>query len=74
MNFYLNYYRDNEMSDGDNPPIGIVLCTDRRSLTVKYATGSLDNRLFVSRYQIQLPTIKELEEFLSYDVKMLGGV
>jgi predicted nuclease of restriction endonuclease-like (RecB) superfamily len=74
MNFYLNYYRDNEMSDGDNPPIGIVLCTDRKSSTVKYATGSLDNQLFVSRYQIQLPTIKELEEFLSHDVKMLGGV
>jgi predicted nuclease of restriction endonuclease-like (RecB) superfamily len=74
MNFYLNYYQDNEMTDGDNPPIGIVLCTDRRSSTVKYVTGSLDNRLFVSRYKIQLPTIKELEEFLSHDVKLLGGV
>lgn len=74
MNFYLNYYRDNEISDGDNPPIGIVLCTDKRSSTVKYATGSLDNRLFVSRYQIQLPTVKELEEFINRDVKLLGGV
>ncbi|MFO7574273.1 MAG: PDDEXK nuclease domain-containing protein [Bacteroidales bacterium] len=52
MNFYLNFYRDNEMSDGDNPPIGIILCTDKTSSTVKYATGSLDSRLFVSRYQI----------------------
>ena len=73
MNFYLNYFKDNEMNEADNPPVGIVLCTDKRSSTVKYATGSLDNHLFVSRYQVQLPTAKELEEFIKRDVKMLGG-
>ncbi len=73
MNFYLNYYRDNEIAEGDNPPVGIVLCTDKTSSTVKYATGSLDNHLFVSRYQVQLPTAKELEEFIKQDIKMLGG-
>jgi len=73
MNFYLNYFKDNEMHEGDNPPIGIVLCTDKTSSTVKYATGSLDNQLFVSRYQLQLPSIKELEEFIKRDMKMLGG-
>jgi predicted nuclease of restriction endonuclease-like (RecB) superfamily len=73
MNFYLNYFRDTEMSEGDNPPVGIVLCTDKQSSTVKFATGSLDNQLFVSRYQVQLPTIKELEEFIKQDVKMMGG-
>lgn len=72
MNFYLNYYKDNEIDEGDNPPIGIVLCTDKRSSTVKYATGSLDNQMFVSRYQVQLPTVKELEEFIKRDIKMLG--
>ncbi len=73
MNFYLNYYRDNEISKDDHPPIGIVLCTDKKSSTVKYATGSLDNQLFVSRYQVQLPTAKELEEFIKRDIKMMGG-
>lgn len=73
MNFYLNYFRDNEMSEGDNPPVGIVLCTDKQSSTVKFATGSLDNQLFVSRYLVQLPTVKELEDFISHDIKMLGG-
>ena len=63
MNFYLNYFKDNEMCEVDNPPVGIVLCTDKKSSTVKYATGSLDNQLFVSRYQVQLPTVKDLEEF-----------
>lgn len=73
MNFYLNYYRDNEISKDDNPPVGIVLCTDKRSSTVKYATGSLSHHLFRSRYQVQLPTVKELEEFIKQDIKILGG-
>jgi len=73
MNFYLNYYRDNEISEGDNPPVGIVLCSDKKSSTVKYATGSLDNHLFVSRYQVELPTVKELEEFIKRDIKILVG-
>ena len=73
MNFYLNYYRDKEVADGDHPPAGIVLCTDKKSSTVKYATGSLDNHLFVSRYQVQLPTPKELEEFIKQDIEMLEG-
>lgn len=73
MNFYLNYFKETEMSEADNPPIGIVLCTDKKSSTVKYATGSLENNLFVSRYQVQLPTAKELEEFIKRDIMLLGG-
>jgi len=73
MNFYLNYFRDKEVADGDYPPVGIVLCTDKKSSTVKYATGSVDNHLFVRRYQVQLPTVKELEEFMKQDSEMLGG-
>lgn len=73
MNFYLNYFKDNEMKEADNHPAGIVLCTDRKSSTVKYATGSLENHLFVSRYQVQLPTAEELEEFIKQDIKTLGG-
>lgn len=72
MNFYLNYFKDNEVSEGDNPPVGIVLCTNKKTSTVKYATGSLDNQLFVSRYQVQLPTAEELEEFIKQDLKLLG--
>lgn len=62
------------MSDGDNPPIGIVLCTDKKSSTVKYAIGSIDNQLFVSRYLLQLPSVEELEKFIEQDKKYLGGI
>lgn len=74
MNFYLNYYKDNEISENDNAPVGIVLCTDKKSSTVKYATGSLNSHLFVSRYQVQLPTAKELEEFIKQEIKTQGGI
>jgi predicted nuclease of restriction endonuclease-like (RecB) superfamily len=72
MNFYLNFYKDKITAGNDNIPVGIVLCTDKQSSTVKYATGSLDNQLFVSRYQVQLPTAEELEAFIRQDMKMLG--
>ena len=73
MNFYLNNFRDNEMYEADNPPVGIILCTDKKISTVKYATGSLKNQLFVKRYQVQLPTVKALEEFIKQDIKLLAG-
>jgi len=63
MTVYLNYYKDNEMAEGDNPPIGIILCGDKNETLVKYAT-STDNQLFVSQYLIKLPEKKILEDFI----------
>lgn len=71
MNFYLNYMQDNEMEKGDNPPVGIVLCTHDQTAEVKYAVGGLDNKMFVSRYKLQLPTEKELKNFIRKDIKTL---
>lgn len=73
VNFYLNYYKDKEMQKGDNPPIGILLCTSKGLSTVKYATGGMDNQLFVSRYLVALPSEEELQDFLIKGEKMLGG-
>lgn len=72
MNFYLNYYRANEMYNGDDLPIGILLCTDNDEATVKYAIGNIDNKVFVSRYKVALPSEKELEQFIKRDKKALG--
>ncbi|MBP6659216.1 MAG: DUF1016 family protein [Chitinophagales bacterium] len=55
MNMYLNYYQDNEMNEGDNPPVGIILCAGKNESLVKYATAGLAEQLFVSKYLIQLP-------------------
>jgi predicted nuclease of restriction endonuclease-like (RecB) superfamily len=64
MNFYLNYFKNNVMEFGDNPPVGIILCTEKQEVKVEYATAGLDNQLFVSKYMVELPDMKVLKEFL----------
>jgi len=51
MNLYLNYFKAEENMPDDNEPIGIVLAADKDEIMVEYATGSISNQLFVSRYQ-----------------------
>jgi len=72
MNFYLNYYKNEISMQGDNPPIGIILCTEKNSVKVEYATAGLDENLFISKYKIVLPTIKELEELVKEDLEELN--
>lgn len=62
MNFYLNYFRKNEMIDGENEPIGIVLCTEKDNTFVEYALGGMSNRIFASKYRLSLPSKEELKK------------
>ena len=71
MNFYLNHHIDNEMQEGDNPPIGIILCSVKNETIVRYATGSLDNQIFVSKYMLQLPDEKTLLNFINKEKRYL---
>ncbi|MDD3200550.1 MAG: PDDEXK nuclease domain-containing protein [Bacteroidales bacterium] len=64
LNAYVSYYAENEMQPGDNPPIGILLCTHKGKKMVEYALGAIDNQLFVSTYQLQLPNREQLEQFI----------
>jgi predicted nuclease of restriction endonuclease-like (RecB) superfamily len=64
LNAYVSYYKENEMHDGDNPPIGILLCTRKGKKMVEYALAGMDNQLFVSTYMLQLPDKDTLEKFL----------
>lgn len=50
INMYLNYYAAGINDHDDNPPIGIILCTDQDSVTAEYALGGLSNNIFASRY------------------------
>lgn len=74
MNFYLNYHRENLMAEDDNPPVGIILCTYKNEAVVRYATGSLDNQLFISRYLLQLPNEEILRNFLLQEKRFLGDI
>lgn len=64
LNAYVSYYKKNEMIEGDNPPVGILLCTDKGSQMVEYALSGMDNQLFISTYMLHLPDKKKLEEFM----------
>jgi predicted nuclease of restriction endonuclease-like (RecB) superfamily len=64
MNFYLNYLKAEEMEPGENPPIGILLCSEKNETHVEYALGGMSNRIFVSRYLPHVPTKEELETFV----------
>jgi predicted nuclease of restriction endonuclease-like (RecB) superfamily len=64
MNFYLNYLRENVALPDESLPIGIVLCSEKDAAEVRYATGGLDQQVFVSRYLVALPTEEQLRRWL----------
>lgn len=64
MNVYLNYYREEEMTESDNPPVGIILCSHKNETLVKYATGNLSQQIFVSKYLVNFPKEEEIRQLL----------
>lgn len=71
LNAYVSYYKDCEMVEGDNPPIGILLCTEKGPKMVQYVLNGLDENLFVSTYMLQLPDKKQLEAFLLKEIEAM---
>lgn len=69
LNTYVNWFRKNEMSDGDNLPVGLLLCTRKNHALMEYALAGMDNQLFVSRYQTELPRKEELERFIDRELQ-----
>lgn len=60
INMYLNYYASEVNDPDDNPPIGIILCTEKDSITAEYALGGLSNNIFASRYVLYMPNKDQL--------------
>ena len=65
LNLYLNYFKAKVMQPDDNPPVGILLCTEKGDTMVKYATAGLDPNIFVRKYMIELPSEEEIKKFIS---------
>ena len=68
LNAYVSYFRENEMNPGDNPSVGILLCTRKGDKMVEYALAGMDNNLFVSTYMLSLPDKKTLQDFLLKEI------
>lgn len=69
LNMYLEYYKKYEMVPGDNPPVGILLCTDKDQEYVEFATAGIDDKVFVAKYLVELPDKKELKQFIKKELK-----
>jgi len=64
LNTYVSWYRKNMMTEGDNPPVGILLCTQKEHALVEYALAGIDNGLFVSKYSLELPKKEDMQRFI----------
>ncbi len=69
LNTYVTWYKRHMMTDGDNPPVGILLCNQKNQALVEYALAGLDNDLFVSKYLLELPSKEIIQRFLTETLK-----
>jgi len=69
LNTYVNWFLLHEMTGDDNPPIGILLCTRKNEALVEYALAGMDNELFVSKYQLELPGKEEICRFIEEQIR-----
>lgn len=64
LNTYLNYYKDIIVQHDDNPPVGILLVTDKNNALAQYATAGMNKNLFVQKYLLELPSKQQLENYI----------
>ena len=64
MNLYLNYFKKEEATEGDNEPIGIILGANKNHILVEYATDSITNKVLLTKYALYLPDKKLLQNAL----------
>ena len=74
---YVHYYERELMNEGDNPPIGIVLCADKSESVVKYTLPENETQIFASKYKLYLPSEEELlrelnQEYQSLEAGIVG--
>ncbi len=71
IQMYVNYYTREMMNDGDNPPIGIVLCSEKSDSVVRYTIPENNTQIFASKYMLYLPTEEELKKELEKERKLI---
>ena len=72
MQMYVHYYERELMNEGDNPPIGIVLCADKSESVVKYTLPENETQIFASKYKLYLPSEEELSQELQREYQRKG--
>lgn len=73
LNTYVNWYQQHMIADDDNPPVGILLCTEKNHALVEYALAGMDNQLFVSKYLLEMPDKAAMQQFIDRQLRELQG-
>lgn len=73
LNTYVNWYKKNLMAESDHPPVGILLCAQKDHVLVEYALAGMNNKLFVSKYQLELPKKEEMQRFIEEQMREVQG-
>lgn len=73
MNLYLSYFKHNVMQADDNPPVGLLMCTEAGKELVQYTTEGIDDNLFVQKYRLTLPIESKLTQWLKNEIKVFSG-
>jgi predicted nuclease of restriction endonuclease-like (RecB) superfamily len=74
MHLYLNYAREHWVNDGENPPVGLILCAEREAAVAKYALEGLPNKVLAAEYKLALPDEKRLVRELEETRKKLNAI
>ena len=73
MQMYVHYYERELMNEGDNPPIGIILCADKSDAVVRYTLPEDETQIFASKYKLYLPSEEELLRELQQEYSALSN-
>ena len=72
LQLYVNYYDRERLSGGDNPTLGLILCTDKNDAVVKYTLGeNRQEKIFASRYKLHVPTEAALKAEIRRELRFL---
>jgi predicted nuclease of restriction endonuclease-like (RecB) superfamily len=74
MNMYLGYFENEENTEGDNPPIGIVLAKEKDDILIKYALHNISSQLFINKYQLYMPDKEELQQLIEKQLLDIGSI
>ena len=74
MNMYVNYYANEVNDEGDDKPIGIILCADTSEVVAEYALGGLENQIFASKYVYYIPNKEELIQQVQSVINDIGEI
>ncbi len=68
---YVNYYKKEVMRVDDNPPVGILLVTDKDNALVEFANADSDKDIFISKYLLELPSKEKLINFIKAEISKI---